>query len=224
MSVLVLLLMNLCACGSSNHVVSNRLIQKRKYTGGWFVKPSKTQKQTARESDQEKRKDQEQVEIELAQLDRKAESNTEAIDVDLNKSAPISLEQDSRMVSIVETEIQPAIKQEPTIESNRMQPKIIRVETNENSEIRKKSSLLRRQNASNKKENKRVYGIYWETWVIVAIVSALIAIILGILANVFVASLHVMIPLAGFAIAAGAVTLGALFWGAMVGLWDLIFY
>lgn len=32
----------LTSCADSNHVVSNRLIQKRKYTKGWFIKRSNT--------------------------------------------------------------------------------------------------------------------------------------------------------------------------------------
>lgn len=38
----------LSSCGSSNHVVSNHLIQKRKYNKGWFVKfPSKMDRNSA---------------------------------------------------------------------------------------------------------------------------------------------------------------------------------
>ena len=48
-AVLVLIFLNLCACGTSNHVVSKRLIQKRKYTSGWFVKLSKSQQQAKHE-------------------------------------------------------------------------------------------------------------------------------------------------------------------------------
>ena len=48
-AVLVLVFLNLCACGSSNQVVSKRLIQKRKYTSGWFVKSPKPQKQSRKE-------------------------------------------------------------------------------------------------------------------------------------------------------------------------------
>lgn len=40
-AVFGLIFLNLCSCGSSNQVVSKRLIQKRKYTKGWFVKPKK---------------------------------------------------------------------------------------------------------------------------------------------------------------------------------------
>ena len=48
-AVLVLLFLSLCACGTSNQVVSKRLIQKRKYTSGWFVKSTKSLKQVKKE-------------------------------------------------------------------------------------------------------------------------------------------------------------------------------
>ncbi|NRA11249.1 MAG: hypothetical protein HRT57_04760 [Crocinitomicaceae bacterium] len=62
--MVLLLTLVLGSCGSSNNVVSNRLIQKRKYNKGWHINHSKKSKgEAARAADRESTDDQPEIKV-----------------------------------------------------------------------------------------------------------------------------------------------------------------
>ena len=87
-TVLALVILNLCACASSNQVVSKRLIQKRKYTSGWSNKPTRTYKQNNRTE--------RHTEVQFANINENVQSSSAPDDLIVNQLRPLKLEQNSQ--------------------------------------------------------------------------------------------------------------------------------